>query len=108
MTKEQIDAVIAEYVRHGWVPRRWLSSSITPDDLELDLPVIRSAIDAIWFARRSEAGRETWELRRLSGTPYALLAFLRDDMSQVEKDAELSRVETEMRDGGSDIEISLN
>lgn len=37
-----------------------------------DAPIEESDIDALWFVRPPHAGREAWELRLVSETPYAL------------------------------------
>ena len=73
--------IIELYNKHGWVLRRVLfSSPLSPVVAELvgKTPTFRSAIDALWFSRRSQPGCEAWELRRLSGSPFALVEVIED------------------------------
>jgi hypothetical protein len=94
--------LIADYAKHGWVLRRALL--IDPDlDAETsalfaDADVIPSDINALWFSRSSRPDRETWELRRLTGTPYAIDAFLDDTMTEEIREEILANVEDHMRE----------
>ncbi|MEO6334524.1 MAG: hypothetical protein ABIO91_06010 [Pyrinomonadaceae bacterium] len=95
-----VGEIIAQYQKHGWTPRRALLSDesghlrpkFTPEiDIEL------SDIDALWFSRRSTPESEAWELRRLSGSPFALIAIVSSEMSAQEIEATLEQVADEMR-----------
>lgn len=58
--------------------------------------VIKDAeVDALWFARNSHEGREAWELRLMSETPYALFETFESD--EDEEDREDLRLEMEAR-----------
>ncbi len=59
------------------------------------VPVQMSAVDAIWFARPSHAGREAWELRLVAETPYALFEVFEAD--EADEDREDVRREMEAR-----------
>jgi hypothetical protein len=50
------------------------------------------------FSRRSKPGSEAWELRRVTGAPFALIAVVStvDDVEQLE--AALANIEDEMRE----------
>ena len=99
---ERIHEIIATYARHGWRLRRALLKAETRallKELEAevfeDAPVKDSAIDALWFSRSSHAGREAWELRLVSETPYALFETFEAD--EREEDREEVRREMEAR-----------
>ncbi len=88
----QVQEIIAQYERHGWNLRRVLLSAPAKDELPRSLfenaEVISSDLNALWFSRISAGGRETWELRRLSGTPLALVeVFEADDDNETREDA---------------------
>jgi hypothetical protein len=55
-------------------------------------------IDAIWFSRSAGNGRETWELRLLDPTPFALLDVLDQNLDETERDKALTRIEAQMRE----------
>jgi len=57
--------------------------------------VQEAAVDALWFARSSHAGREAWELRLVAETPYAL--FETFEMDETEEEREEVRREMEAR-----------
>lgn len=52
-------------------------------------------VDALWFSRNSHEGREAWELRLMSETPYALFETFEPD--EAEEDREDLRLEMEAR-----------
>ena|SRR5690606_37837923 len=95
--------VVLEYKRHGWSPQRLLLADrkrLAEADLaaaELaDIEVRDAALDAIWFARRSAEDRVAWELRRLTGTPFALVVVLADETRDADREAMLSATEDRM------------
>jgi len=102
MTQAAIEAIIEQYEKHGWTLRRVLLSSPAEEPIDSQEPsskgivVQLSDLDAVWFSRTSKPGRETWELRSL-GDPYALDAFLDDQMSEYERDELLRNTEDRMR-----------
>lgn len=92
--------IVAQYEKHGWVLRRALLSQ---DGVNASLKILEgiesepSDLDALWFSRRSKPESEAWELRRLTGLPYALVAVVSTDASSEEVEATLSQVVEEMR-----------
>jgi hypothetical protein len=96
-----ISSLIAEYAKHGWALRRALLSDLQIDGevsaLLSGADVIASDINALWFSRTSRPERETWELRRLSGTPYAIDAFIDRAMSEETREKILADAEDRMR-----------
>ena len=93
--------IIAEYEKHGWTPRRALlsaeSESLLSKSLTDKIEIEPSDLDALWFSRRSKPESEAWELRRLSGSPFALIAIISSAMSSEEFEATLEQVADEMR-----------
>jgi len=98
MTPELFKEIIATYQRHGWELRRVLiqpetRSGLKEQTVELfnDARLIEAEFDALWFARPSTEGREAWELRLLSETPYALFELF--EVDETEEDREEARLE---------------
>lgn len=82
ITGEQIQDILSLYRKHGWKLRRVLLTEQLKKDLAdsiFDAEVVESEVDAVWFSRPSGEGKEAWELRRLSETPYALFEIFEDD-----------------------------
>ncbi len=82
----RIREILAQYEKHGWILRRVLLCAATRaspvDSLENlfgETQIFPSEIDAAWFSRQSEIGREAWELRRLSDAPFALIEVFEDE-----------------------------
>jgi predicted Rdx family selenoprotein len=95
-----VDEIIAQYAKHGWVLRRALLSDDAMRSLAKtlgDVEIQPSDFDAVWFSRRSKPESEAWELRRLSGLPFALVAVVSSDATTEEVEATLSQVVEEMR-----------
>jgi hypothetical protein len=57
--------------------------------------VVESEVDAMWFTRPAQGGREAWELRLVGETPYALFELFESD--EAEEDREDVRREMEAR-----------
>lgn len=94
--------IISTYRKHGWTLRRVLLRPETRAQIDSQLEtsfadtLIKGAeVDALWFARNSHEGREAWELRLISETPYALFETFEPDES--EEDREDLRIEMEAR-----------
>lgn len=102
----QIQAILAQYEKHGWSLRRVLLSAEARENLPeaffANAEIVSSGIDALWFSRASLGGREAWELRHLSGgTPYALVeVFEADDEEEVREEAR-SEMETRLAEVAS-------
>ena len=102
INEQQTREILLQYKRHGWNLRRVLLSAQTAELLSDSLKalfgeaeIVASEIDAAWFARISGAGGEAWELRRLSGTPFALVeVFEGEDDEEVREE---TRKEMETR-----------
>ena len=99
---ERIVEIIDAYRQHEWRLQRVLLRPETHKELTeaasnpFEDAVVREApFDALWFARPSHAGREAWELRLASETPYALFETFEAD--ELEEDREDVRREMEAR-----------
>lgn len=97
-----IDSIVGQYEKHGWKLRRILLTKAeliaTADDLKTQYPeaqLMESQIDALWFSRPNR-DVETWELRRLSGTPFALLEVFDLVASQEHRENAILNVERRM------------
>jgi len=96
LSPEEIGQVIAQYEKHGWTLRRVLLSRPFAEDLSKTFgkcPIFVTDFDALWFSRRSMPGSEAWELRRLTGAPFALIAVLDDAATEKEREEILRNVE---------------
>lgn len=97
-----INEVAALYETHGWTLRRVLLTQESRGEYDgapvdrPDVDVFESDLDSLWFSRRSTPGSEAWELRRLTGTPFALVTVIPDGTPDDELDAALAEVEEQM------------
>ncbi len=97
ISERQIKEILLQYERHGWNLCRVLLSAqtieILADSLKTlfgETEIILFEFDAAWFSRPSpnNYGNEAWELRRLSGTPFALVeVFEAEDDEAVREEA---------------------
>ncbi|HEX3560495.1 MAG TPA: hypothetical protein VHU19_14915 [Pyrinomonadaceae bacterium] len=119
---KKFEEVLAMYRRHGWRLARVLARSETLEELrratggggvssvESNVEVreesgaaatfegfafVESEVDALWFARAAQGGREAWELRLVGEPPYALFELFEPD--EEEEDREEVRREMESR-----------
>ena len=95
-----VGEIIELYKKHGWTLRRALLSDASRDSIAPMLGMIEteaSDMDALWFSRKARSDGETWELRRLSALPLALIAILPNDASDDEIEATLEQVADDMR-----------
>lgn len=93
----QVKEILTQYEKHGWSLRRVLLSAENNVNLPASMfgqaEIVASELNAIWFSRASSDGREAWELRHLSETPFALVeVFEEDDEEEVREE-----VRTEMQ-----------
>lgn len=102
MKAETIAEVLALYEKHGWNLRRALLSDALRveltdrlQDLFGGAEIVSSKLDALWFSRFSKQG-EAWELRRLGGAPFALVAVFDDETDAEEREAILRETEARM------------
>lgn len=104
-TRKKFDDALANYRRHGWRLARVLARPETlaelrgpaddADALYEGAAVAESDVDAMWFTRASQGGREAWELRLVAEPPYALFELFEPD--EEEEDREDVRREMEAR-----------
>src|SRR6059058_2268670 len=102
---ELFHEIIAMYLRHGWRLRRVLLRAETRDgfdaptsELLKDDAFSEAEIDALWFARPSQAGREAWELRLVAEQPYALFETFEADEAEEDREDLRREMENKMRD----------
>lgn len=95
--------ILALYKKHGWTLRRVLLCAETrqgfsPSTVELftSAEIRDSSLDALWFSRRSKPASEAWELRRLSGWPFALVVVIDDAGAKDDLESILSSTEERM------------
>ena len=99
---EAADAIIEQYQKHGWILRRALLSAegkqMLADKIGSGVSIVDSDVDAFWFSRQSNPKTEAWELRRLTGLPFALIAVLSTDADAEEIESTLDQVVDELRE----------
>jgi hypothetical protein len=104
MTFELFQQIIATYRRHGWDLRRVLLQPDTRAALGENLTDFENAdlrddqIDALWFARPSQFGREAWELRLASEQPYALFEAFEAEETESIREEKRTQMEERMRE----------
>lgn len=99
---QQIQEILTQYRKHGWNLSRVLLSPATSKTLSASIEhifggveITSSETDAAWFSRPSGKNGEAWELRRLSGTPFALFEVF--DVDDDEEIREETRQEMQTR-----------
>ena len=108
INEQQIKQILSQYERHGWNLRRVLLSVESLETLSEavrktlfgEAEIVSEEFDAAWFSRPTpdNSGSEAWELRNLSGSPFALIeVFEAEDDEEVREEA---RKEMETRFGG--------
>ena len=96
-----VGEILAQYDKHGWKLRRAL---LSPDsksvfsNFDADVELVDSDFDALWFSRRSNPESEAWELRRVTGAPFALVVVVSAEDDGEELEAALAHIEDEMRE----------
>jgi len=96
-----VGEIIKQYEKHGWTLRRaLLSDESRPALTEMlgDIRIMTSELEALWFSRRSKPEAESWELRRLSGAPFALVAVIPSSTSEEDVESALAQVAEDMRE----------
>lgn len=103
----------ATYTRHGWRLVRVLARAETLPELRAGAfaageaaqyggaPVTESDVDAMWFTRPSQGGREAWELRLVADTPYALFELFEPDEPEEDREDVRREMEARLRDYAS-------
>lgn len=92
ISERQIQEILTQYKKHGWILRRVLISAETKNNLSEslfdDAEIYVSPINAFWFSRLTKEGREAWELRHLASSPFALVeVFEADDDEEAREEA---------------------
>jgi hypothetical protein len=107
MTPELFKEIIATYQRHGWQLRRVLlrpetcvALSASAEDFA-NASIQEAEIDALWFARDAQAGREAWELRLIAAQQYALFEAFEADEGEEDREEVRREMENRMRDHGA-------
>jgi hypothetical protein len=106
ITAEQIREILSLYKKHGWSLRRVLLSDALRVNINEHIQdmfggaeiVSSSFLNAAWFSRASQKTRETWELRHLSETPFALLEVFSAETDELKREEILKEVETRLLD----------
>lgn len=99
-TAAQIEEIVALYEKHGWKLRRVLlsadSKDLSKNSVLADAEIRDSSFDALWFSRRSRPGAESWEIRRLAGSPFALVEVFEDGTTDADVEERLAETENRM------------
>lgn len=106
ISAEQIGEIVSLYKKHGWSLRRVLLSDalrVSLNEALQDLfggaEIVSSPfLNAAWFSRASGKTRETWELRHLSETPFALLEVFGAETDEKKRDEIRKETETRLLD----------
>lgn len=101
----QIKEILSLYGKYGWTLRRVLLSDALrvriSDQLKTlfgaEAAFVTSEINALWFSRASASG-ETWEIRHLSQTPFALLEVFDEDDDEEIRNERLKEIEEELKE----------
>ena len=105
MNAEQVREILKQYQRHGWNLRRVLLSAETSENVSASLfekaEIIASELNAVWFARSSDGGREAWELRYLGTTPFALVEVFEEDDEEEVREETRREMETRLAEQAS-------
>jgi hypothetical protein len=103
---DQFRETLATYRKYGWRLARVLMCPGTLAELRAahggeefeSTPAREFAIDAMWFARPAGGGREAWELRLVSESPYALFELFEPDEAEEDREDVRREMEARMRD----------
>ncbi|PYS43767.1 MAG: hypothetical protein DMF71_06220 [Acidobacteria bacterium] len=104
ITPKLIEEIIATYRRHEWQLQRVLlraatRASIGERETVFDLVHVRdSDIDALWFSRPPNQGREAWELRMIAEQQYALFEAFEPDATEEQREEVRREMEARMRE----------
>ncbi len=105
--EQAIREILAQYEKHGWNLRRVLLSAEMrgklPSFIFGEAEIIASEINALWFSRASGSECETWELRRLSAAPFALIEVFEPEDEEAVRDEIRSEMETQLKEKASNV-----
>ncbi|MGI9035242.1 MAG: hypothetical protein ACR2GD_04295 [Pyrinomonadaceae bacterium] len=102
----QIREILSLYGKHGWTLRRVLLSDALrtriSDQLETlfgaEAAFVTSEINALWFSRPSNGDGETWEIRHLSETPFALVEVFSGEDDEEIREERRAEMEAELKE----------
>ena len=100
------------YQKHGWRLARAMARAETLAELRASgaggeaegvasfegVAVTESTVDAMWFTRPSQGGREAWELRLVGEPPYALFELFEPDEEEEEREDVRREMEARLRE----------
>ena len=106
---KKFDDALATYKRHGWRLARVLARPETMEAMRAGASgeagesyegaaVHESDVDAMWFTRASQGGREAWELRLVAEPPYALFELFEPDESEEDREDVRREMEARLRE----------
>ena len=97
---------LATYRKYGWQLARVLMRPDTLAELRAatggeefeSLAARESSVDAMWFVRPAAGGRESWELRLVGESPYALFEMFEPDEAEDDREDVRREMEAKMRE----------
>ncbi len=104
---DQFCETLETYRTYGWELARVLMRPATLAELRAvsggeefeSLPAREFSLDAMWFVRPAgEGGREAWELRIVSESPYALFEVFEPDEAEEDREDVRREMEAQMRE----------
>lgn len=102
---KQIQEILKQYERHGWILRRVLLSAPTAENLTVEtfgnIEIIKADFDALWFSRAALNGGETWEIRTIAPAPFALVEIFTDDDEEEVREEIRREMETQIANKAS-------
>lgn len=107
-----LQEITQTYQKFGWTLRRvFLTLNARAEFahalnfLDDSVSIENSVVNALLFSRTPNASRETWELRYLSDTPFALLETFAPSDSPLERAERITALLEKMRANVSKIKI---
>ena len=104
---DQFRTTLTTYRKYGWQLARVLMRPATLAELRAatgggeefeSLPAREYSLDAMWFVRLADGGREAWELRLVSESPYALFELFEPDEAEEDREDVRREMEAQMRE----------
>ena len=110
ISSAEIKGVISVYTKHGWDLSRVLLSDdvrlalgpVAVKELFSEVEIEISDLNAVWFERDRPDGGIAWEIRQLSGLPYALCESFFNDATEDEISGQKKTMENRLRERASD------
>ena len=103
---DQFRETLATYRKYGWRLARVLMHRdalaelhAATGDAQFETVAAREfPIDAMWFVRPAEGGREAWELRLVGDSPYALFEMFEPDEAEEDREDVRREMEAKMKE----------